>query len=107
METLNIREVLYAEGLPIGASCLETPLDSWVFGRRLCRPPDSGEFQAAFAGWLWIVDKPLAASAAGAVLHYLRETQKSAMGHLNRPGVLRADRTTWFWMRRRFAILNW
>ena len=30
-------------------------------------------------------DKPLAAAAAGAVLHYLRDTQKSALDHLNIP----------------------
>jgi DNA mismatch repair protein MutS len=30
-------------------------------------------------------DRPLAVSAAGAILHYLRETQKSALDHLDRP----------------------
>ncbi len=30
-------------------------------------------------------DKPLAVAAAGAVLHYLRDTQRSALDHLNRP----------------------
>ena len=32
LETLNLREVLRPEGPAVGASCLETALDSWVFG---------------------------------------------------------------------------
>src|SRR5579875_2813972 len=32
LEMLNVKEVLYPEASPIGASCLETPVDSWVFG---------------------------------------------------------------------------
>src|SRR3954468_23068966 len=32
LEALNVREVLHAEGHAEGASCLETPLDAWVFG---------------------------------------------------------------------------
>src|SRR6476661_1533846 len=32
LETLNIREVLHPEGYSAGASCLETPLDAWIFG---------------------------------------------------------------------------
>jgi DNA mismatch repair protein MutS len=32
LETLNVREVLHPEGHPVGAACLETPLDPWIFG---------------------------------------------------------------------------
>ena len=49
IETLNIREVLHPEGLPVGATCLETPLDSWVFGSDYAGRQILGKFSAALA----------------------------------------------------------
>ena len=40
-----------------------------------------------------LAGKPLAVAAAGAILHYLRDTQRSALDHLDRPGLLRPRRT--------------
>jgi DNA mismatch repair protein MutS len=85
IETLNIREVLHAEGQALGAPCLETPLDSWVFGGDYAGRQILENFKLLSLDGCGLSDKPLAAAAAGAVLHYLRETQKSAMEHLNRP----------------------
>ena len=52
---------------------------------RLRRPRSARAFPSAVAGWLRLGGKPLAVSAAGAILHYLRDTQKSALDHLDRP----------------------
>jgi DNA mismatch repair protein MutS len=85
METLNLREVLHPEGLPLGATCLETPLDGWVFGGDYAGRQILENFKLLSLDGCGLSDKPLATAAAGAVLHYLRETQKSALSHLNLP----------------------
>src|SRR5579875_840011 len=85
LETLNIREALYPEGQPAGAGCLETPLDAWIFGSDYAGRQILETFRLHSLDGCGLGDKPLAAAAAGAVLHYLRETQKSALDHLNRP----------------------
>ncbi len=86
IETLNVRELLVPEGQPIGAPCLETPLDSWVFGADYAGRQILETFRLHSLEGCGLADKPLAAAAAGALVHYLRETQKSALSHLNRPG---------------------
>ena len=86
METLNVREILHPEGLPLGASCLETSLEPWVFGGDYAGRQILETFRLHSLDGCGLGDKPLAAAAAGALVHYLRETQKSALGHLNRPG---------------------
>ena len=85
LETLSLREVLHPEGVPVGAACLETPLDSWVFGGDYAGRQILENFKLLSLEGCGLADKPLATAAAGAVLHYLRETQKSALGHLNLP----------------------
>ena len=85
LETLNLREVLHPEGVPVGASCLETPLDSWVFGGDYAGRQILENFKLLSLDGCGLSDKPLATAAAGAVLHYLRETQKSALSHVNLP----------------------
>ena len=39
-----------------------------------------------------LADRPLAVGAAGAILHYLRDTQRAALDHLDRPALLRPRR---------------
>ena len=85
LDTLNVREVLYPEGLDTGAKCLETPLDRWVFGGDYAGRQILDTFRLLSLDGCGLGDKPLATAAAGAVLHYLRETQKSALEHLSRP----------------------
>jgi len=85
LETLNVREVLHAEGHAVGAPCLETPLDSWVFGGDYAGRQILESFRLHSLDGCGLGDKPLAVAAAGAVLHYLRETQRTALDHLNRP----------------------
>ena len=85
LETLNVREVLHPEGRPVGAECLETPLDAWVFGADYAGRQILESFRLLSLDGCGLGERPLATAAAGAILHYLRETQKSALEHLNRP----------------------
>jgi DNA mismatch repair protein MutS len=85
LEMLNIREVLHPEGQPAGAQCLETPLDSWVFGGDYAGRQILETFKLLSLDGCGLGEKALATAAAGAVLHYLRETQKTALSHLNLP----------------------
>jgi DNA mismatch repair protein MutS len=66
-------------------SFVETPLDEWIFasdyGERLLRE----QFNVVALDGFGLADKPSATAAAGAVLHYLRETQRSGLAHLDRP----------------------
>src|SRR4051812_27467761 len=86
LDALNVREVLHAEGESLGARCLETPLEPWVFGGDSAGRLILESFRLHSLDGCGLGDKPLAVAAAGAVLHYVRETQKSALQHLNRPG---------------------
>ncbi|MBV9266435.1 MAG: DNA mismatch repair protein MutS [Acidobacteriaceae bacterium] len=85
LETLDVREVLYPEGQAPGASCLETALDAWVFGGDYAGRQILENFRLLSLDGCGLSGKPLAIASAGAVLHYVRETQKSALEHLNRP----------------------
>ncbi|MFL6352616.1 MAG: DNA mismatch repair protein MutS [Bryobacteraceae bacterium] len=97
LETLNVREVLHTDGHPIGAPCLETPLDAWVFGGDYSGRLILETFGLLSLDGCGLGDKPLAAAACGAVLHYLRDTQKSALDHLNRPA---------FYQRQDYMVLD-
>ncbi len=85
LETLNIREVLHPENRPLEVQCLQTPLDEWVFGGDYAGRQILEAFRLLSLDGCGLGDKPLATAAAGAVLHYLRDTQRSALDHLNRP----------------------
>ena len=64
---------------------LETEIEDWVFekdyGRRLLLE----HFRLHSLEGLGLDDHPSAAAAAGAILHYLRDTQKAALPHLELP----------------------
>ncbi|MGH9451428.1 MAG: DNA mismatch repair protein MutS [Terriglobia bacterium] len=61
----------------------QTPLDAWVFsedyGARLLRD----HFRVASLAGYGLDDHALAAAAAGAILHYVRETQRGSLLHLD------------------------
>lgn len=91
IENLNAREVLLPAGREIAARVLRTELEGWVFspdyaGRMLCE-----HFRLLSLDGCGLGGKPLAIGAAGAILHYLRDTQKSALDHVEPP--LFYDRT--------------
>jgi DNA mismatch repair protein MutS len=100
IETLGIREVLAPAGAPQKFSCLKTEVEPWVFeadygARSLC-----DHFRLLSLDGCGLEAKPLATGAAAAVLHYLRDTQRSALDHIepplfyNRSDALVLDSTT-------------
>jgi DNA mismatch repair protein MutS len=84
LENLNVREVL----LPNGAGPLpglRTEIDDWVFSFDYAERTLREHFGLLSLDGCGLEGKPLAVSAAGAVLHYLRDTQRAALDHLDRP----------------------
>src|SRR5579884_325157 len=99
IEQIGAREVLFPSQLPLFAQAapgerdsvstakryLRTEIDDWAFqfdyGRRsLCE-----HFHLHSLDGLGLGECRGAVSAAGAILHYLRETQRAALDHLERP----------------------
>ena len=92
LENLNAREVLLPEQAQLEATCLRTNLDAWVFDFDYSERTLREHFKLLSLDGCGLAGKPLAVGAAGAVLHYLRETQRGTLDHLDRPGYYdRAD----------------
>jgi DNA mismatch repair protein MutS len=87
IENLNAREVLAADELAITLppGCLRTGMESWIFTADYAERSLRDHFKLLSLDGCGLEGRPLAVGAAGAVLHYLRETQKSALDHLERP----------------------
>ncbi|PYV21478.1 MAG: DNA mismatch repair protein MutS [Acidobacteria bacterium] len=70
-------------GRPENSRVTETRLDDWVFsddyGSRLLRE----HFRVATLAGYGLEGHPLAVAAAGAILHYVRETQRSSLSHFD------------------------
>ena len=92
LETLNTKEALAPTGSRLKLPCLKTDVEPWVFGpdyaaRSLCE-----HFHLLSLDGCGLENRPLATGAAAALLHYLRETQRAALDHLERPAFYnRAD----------------
>jgi DNA mismatch repair protein MutS len=87
LEQLKVRELLVPEGsgkAPEGR-WVKTPVDAWTFTTDYAEQSLKDHFQLLVLDGVGLADKRLAVSAAGAILAYLRETQKSALDHLDRP----------------------
>jgi DNA mismatch repair protein MutS len=91
LDNLNAREVLTAaEARPLfeaqssGGRC-RTELDSWVFSYDYADRTLREHFKLLSLDGCGLGGKPLAVAAAGAILHYLRDTQRAALDHLDRP----------------------
>ena len=84
LENLSAREVLAPESVT-GVPGVRTVIDDWVFGLEHADRALREHFRLLALDGCGLSDRPLAVSAAGAILHYLRETQKSALDHLDRP----------------------
>lgn len=85
IELLNIRELLHPEERSPGAACLETPVPAWVFGADYAGRQILEHFKLLSLDGCGLGEKPLATAAVGAILYYLRDTQRSALEHLSRP----------------------
>ncbi len=75
-------------GHPVRRSsdCAETPLDDWVFAPDHAIPLLENHFGVLSLEGFGLAGKPAAASAAGAILHYVRSTQRGTLEHVDRIG---------------------
>jgi DNA mismatch repair protein MutS len=86
LENLNAREVLLTEETKLDISCLRTALDGWIFDHSHAERSLREHFKLLSLDGCGLGDRPLAVGAAGAILHYLQDTQRGALDHLDRPG---------------------
>ncbi|MBZ5632938.1 MAG: DNA mismatch repair protein MutS [Acidobacteriia bacterium] len=92
LETLNAREALVPEGATDSLPCLKTNVDAWVFAPDYAARSLCDHFHLLALDGCGLESRPLATGAAAAILHYLRDTQRSALDHLERPSFYnRAD----------------
>ena len=106
LQQLRPREVLYPSSLPLfdrspgeeasrlvlqepgeRARLTETPLDDWVFSADYAVPLLENQLGVISLEGFGLQGKPAAATAAGAILHYVRSTQKGTLQHVDRIGV--------------------
>src|SRR5260370_1037025 len=64
----------------------ETPLEDWVFSPDYSVPLVENEFGLLSLEGFGLQGKPAAATAAGAILHYVRATQRGTLQHVDRIG---------------------
>jgi DNA mismatch repair protein MutS len=99
LEQLGAREVLIAADLPLlaaeertGPRFVRTELEDWVFTHDYADRTLRDHFKLLSLDGCGLAGHPAAVGAAGAILHYLRETQRAALDHLDRPSYYnRAD----------------
>ena len=66
--------------------CADTPLDDWVFAPDHAIPLLENHFGVLSLEGFGLAGRPAAASAAGAILHYVRSTQRGSLDHVDRIG---------------------
>ncbi len=103
LEQLRPRELLFGSSLPLfelsaraaGAGARspssatawsETPLDDWVFSPDYAIPLVENHFGVLSLEGFGLAGRPAAAAAAGAILHYVRSTQRGTLDHVDRIG---------------------
>jgi DNA mismatch repair protein MutS len=69
-----------------GAACAETPLDDWIFAPDHAIPLLENHFGVLSLEGFGLAGNPAAASAAGAILYYVRSTQRGSLDHVDRIG---------------------
>jgi DNA mismatch repair protein MutS len=86
-------------GRPTGSSTgfAETPLDDWVFAPDHAIPLLENHFGVLSLEGFGLAGKPAAASAAGAILYYVRSTQRGTLDHVDRVG---------FYERQNYLVLD-
>jgi DNA mismatch repair protein MutS len=68
------------------SGCAETPTDDWTFSPDHAIPLLENHFGVLSLEGFGLAGKPAAASAAGAILHYVRSTQRGTLDHIDRIG---------------------
>ena len=109
LTVLRPREVLFGSSLPLfdqprqhsvvaqpssmprlasveNATWAETPLEDWVFAPDYAIPLVENHFGVLSLEGFGLAGRAAAASAAGAILHYVRSTQRGALTHVDRIG---------------------
>ena len=96
LQQLRPKEVLYGSSAPLfdrksidnrlGATHAETPLEDWVFSPDHTIPLLENHFGVLSLEGFGLAGKPAAASAAGAILYYVRSTQRGNLNHVDRIG---------------------
>ncbi|HEY4683444.1 MAG TPA: DNA mismatch repair protein MutS [Candidatus Acidoferrales bacterium] len=94
LDVLRPRELLVAEPADLFSAsatpdldhvpAAQTRLEEWVFASDYAERILSEQFAVATLAGFGLSDHPLATAACGAVVHYLRETQRSRLQHLDR-----------------------
>jgi len=64
----------------------ETPLEDWVFAPDYAVPLVENQFGVLSLEGFGLQGRPAAAAAAGAILHYVRSTQRGTLEHVDRIG---------------------
>ena len=105
LQQLRPKELLFGSSLPLfetgtnpaaqraapqpraaGATWAETPLDDWIFSPDHAIPLLENHFGVLSLEGFGLAGKPAAASAAGAILYYVRSTQRGTLDHVDRIG---------------------
>jgi len=68
------------------AACTETPLDDWIFAPDHALPLLENHFGVLSLEGFGLAGRAAAASAAGAILYYVRSTQRGSLDHVDRIG---------------------
>jgi DNA mismatch repair protein MutS len=71
---------------PADSVWAETPLDDWIFAPDHAIPLLENHFGVLSLEGFGLAGKPAAASAAGAILYYIRSTQRGTLDHIDRIG---------------------
>ena len=66
--------------------CTETPLDDWIFAPDHAIPLLENHFGVLSLEGFGLAGRPAAAAAAGAILYYVRSTQRGSLDHVDRIG---------------------
>ena len=109
LEQLKPKELLYGSAAPLfesagnvgqqpsltradkrghlsGSALTETPLDDWIFSPDHALPLLENHFGVLSLEGFGLAGKVAAASAAGAILYYVRSTQRGSLDHVDRIG---------------------
>src|ERR1700675_4443062 len=102
LEQLRPKELLYGSAAPLfdatasrsqlpqarvaGSACTETPLDDWIFAPDHAIPLLENHFGVLSLEGFGLAGRTAAAAAAGAILYYVRSTQRGSLDHVDRIG---------------------